>query len=85
MEAALNPEVKNDSKKDERKQRDRENYFLGAYIKKLLDSSDFHKIQKNFKELHFFSALLNLTENLNTLKFIGKLKTTLVIHLIKFI
>jgi hypothetical protein len=27
MEAALNPEVKNDSKKDERKQRDRENYF----------------------------------------------------------
>ena len=40
---ALNPEVKNDSKKDERKQRDSENYFLGAYIKKLLASSDFYK------------------------------------------
>ncbi|MEL1746640.1 hypothetical protein [Acinetobacter baumannii] len=39
----LNPEVKNDSRKDERKQRDRENYFLGAYIKKLLASSDFYK------------------------------------------
>ena len=39
----LNPEVKNDSIKDERKQRDRENYFLGAYIKKLLASSDFYK------------------------------------------
>jgi hypothetical protein len=49
MEAALNPEVKNDSKKDERKQRDRENYFLGAYIKKLLDSSDFHKNSKDSK------------------------------------
>ena len=42
-DAALNPEVKNDSRKDERKQRDRENYFLGAYIKKLLASSDFYK------------------------------------------
>ena len=42
-DAALNPEVKKDSKKDERKQRDRENYFLGAYIKKLLASSDFYK------------------------------------------
>lgn len=36
----LNPEVKNDSIKDERKQRDRENYFLGAYVKKLLESSN---------------------------------------------
>ncbi|MDI3239798.1 hypothetical protein QK338_17185 [Acinetobacter ursingii] len=53
MEAALNPEVKNDSKKDERKQRDRENYFLGAYIKKLLDSSDFHKNSKEIQRIAF--------------------------------
>ena len=59
MEAALNPEVKNDSKKDERKQRDRENYFLGAYIKKLLDSSDFHK---NSKELQRIAFLFSTVE-----------------------
>ena len=53
MEAALNPEVKNDSKKDERKQRDRENYFLGAYVKKLLDSSDFHKNSKEIQRIAF--------------------------------
>ena len=37
---ALNPEVKDDFKKDERKQRDSENYFLGAYVKKMLESSN---------------------------------------------
>lgn len=39
---ALSPKKENedDSKKDERKQRDRENYFLGAYVKKLLESSN---------------------------------------------
>ena len=51
MEAALNPEVKNDSKKDERKQRDRENYFLGAYIKKLLASSDFYKHENEIQRI----------------------------------
>ena len=55
---ALNPEVKDDSKKDERKQRDRENYFLGAYIKKLLDSSDFHKNSKEIQSIAFlFSSV----------------------------
>ena len=49
----LNPEVKNDSIKDERKQRDRENYFLGAYVKKLLDSSDFHKNSKEIQRIAF--------------------------------
>ena len=45
VDAALSPkkENKDDSKKDERKQRDRENYFLGAYLRKFLDSSDFYK------------------------------------------
>ena len=56
---ALNPEVKNDSKKDERKQRDSENYFLGAYIKKLLDSSDFHK---NLKEIQRIALLFTTIE-----------------------
>lgn len=37
---ALNPEAKGDLKKEERKQRDRENYFLGAYVKKMLESSN---------------------------------------------
>ena len=55
----LNPEVKNDSRKDERKQRDRENYFLGAYIKKLLDSSDFHK---NLKEIQRIALLFTTIE-----------------------
>lgn len=48
---ALNPEVKNDSKKDERKQRDSENYFLGAYIKKLLASSDFYKHENEIQRI----------------------------------
>lgn len=48
---ALNPEVKDDSKKDERKQRDRENYFLGAYIKKLLASSDFYKHENEIQRI----------------------------------
>jgi hypothetical protein len=56
---ALNPEVKNDSKKDERKQRDSENYFLGAYIKKLLASSDFHK---NLKEIQRIALLFTTIE-----------------------
>lgn len=56
---ALNPEVKDDSKKDERKQRDRENYFLGAYIKKLLDSSDFNK---NLKEIQRIAFLFSTVE-----------------------
>lgn len=56
---ALNPKTKDESKKDERKQRDRENYFLGAYIKKLLDSSDFHK---NSKELQRIAFLFSTVE-----------------------
>lgn len=48
---ALNPEIKDDSKKDERKQRDRENYFLGAYIKKLLASSDFYKHENEIQRI----------------------------------
>ena len=55
----LNPEVKNDSRKDERKQRDRENYFLGAYVKKLLDSSDFNK---NLKEIQRIAFLFSTVE-----------------------
>lgn len=47
----LNPKVKNDSRKDERKQRDRENYFLGAYIKKLLASSDFYKHENEIQRI----------------------------------
>ena len=55
VDAALSPkkENKDDSKKDERKQRDRENYFLGAYVKKLLDSSDFHKNSKEIQRIAF--------------------------------
>ena len=52
-DAALNPEIKDNSRKDERKQRDRENYFLGAYVKKLLDSSDFHKNSKEIQRIAF--------------------------------
>lgn len=37
---ALNPKIEKDERKDERKQRDSENYFLGAYVKKLLESSN---------------------------------------------
>ena len=36
----LNPKIEKDERKDERKQRDSENYFLGAYVKKLLESSN---------------------------------------------
>ncbi|KAF1018075.1 MAG: hypothetical protein GAK29_04357 [Acinetobacter bereziniae] len=56
---ALNPEVKKESRKDERKQRDSENYFLGAYIKKLLDSSDFNK---NLKEIQRIAFLFSTVE-----------------------
>ena len=50
---ALNPKIEKDERKDERKQRDRENYFLGAYVKKLLDSSDFHKNSKEIQRIAF--------------------------------
>ena len=50
-DAALNPEIKDNSRKDERKQRDRENYFLGAYIKKLLASSDFYKHENEIQRI----------------------------------
>lgn len=39
-DTALNPKLKDDSKKEERKQRDRENYFLGAYVQRLIELSD---------------------------------------------
>lgn len=50
-DAALNPGIKDNSKKDERKQRDSENYFLGAYIKKLLASSDFYKHENEIQRI----------------------------------
>lgn len=50
-DAALNPEIKDNSRKDERKQRDSENYFLGAYIKKLLASSDFYKHENEIQRI----------------------------------
>ncbi|HID5211657.1 MULTISPECIES: hypothetical protein [Acinetobacter] len=59
VDAALTPKKEDDSKKDERKQRDRENYFLGAYVKKLLASSDFHK---NLKEIQRIALLFTTIE-----------------------
>lgn len=59
VDAALTPKKEDDSKKYERKQRDRENYFLGAYVKKLLASSDFHK---NLKEIQRIALLFTTIE-----------------------
>lgn len=59
VDAALTPKKEDDSKKDEIKQRDRENYFLGAYVKKLLASSDFHK---NLKEIQRIALLFTTIE-----------------------
>ena len=61
VDAALRPKKENedDSKKYERKQRDRENYFLGAYIRKFLNSSDFHKKEN---EIQRVARLFDLAE-----------------------
>ena len=78
MDAALSPkkENKDDSKKDERKQRDRK-LFLGAYLRKFLDSSDFYKNELVIQRVGRLFDLAEPEKEMTIERYTGRPKTTL--------